>query len=428
MKTHERLKQARQERNRSREIEPSPLCAVSDGSGGLRAKEIQGGCAMKKRLTVLLCAMLLLLCACQAGPPGESVVPPVPDASGSGEQQTPGPSAGLPFQRVKSPGYAYAASSILYDSFSFDEDRNIIYPENYGGYYLQTGKDFDLHICIVDLPNQDVSDYEALLADYIDHVVFENVEYSYQELLDASCLIMEDLQSSGILVTSGGPGDIYNKVIIGVEESEIEKLNLQSANIEDEYEEYYISDQVDFEVPVLFCITGRLQTWPAFHSVDIPPQSYGYVACSLLDDLETQGQCPDNYGGHYLSEEEGVAHVCIVDLPNADLSFYGDLLKPCMGYVVFENVDRSWSELQVIAEEIAAELSTRSIGDVFGYVDVRGNGAAIGIGRDELGEWTEELNLQPVDGEEDQYYTDRLSCQAPVIFEVWVSMIIEPFR
>lgn len=72
---------------------------------------------------------------------------------------------------------ACEAHELLYSSFGWNE--TYIYPDNFAGDYI----DYDtLHIQVTS--NSAINYYEALLSDYSDAVVYDIVDYSYNELFD----------------------------------------------------------------------------------------------------------------------------------------------------------------------------------------------------------------------------------------------------
>lgn len=71
------------------------------------------------------------------------------------------------------------------------------YPVNYGGSYIDGSL---LHVCIVDLPNQDISYYKNILKNHLDVVVFDNVDLSLQTLITSSREIATSLLADGIPV------------------------------------------------------------------------------------------------------------------------------------------------------------------------------------------------------------------------------------
>lgn len=95
------------------------------------------------------------------------------------------------------------------------------YPESYGGSYIE---DNLLHICFVNLEQQDVTPYEAVLADYLDVVRFVEVDYSIRTLDRARDLIREEFRSLGIQVVSAGIGNANNAVSLGVTPETVHKL------------------------------------------------------------------------------------------------------------------------------------------------------------------------------------------------------------
>ena len=95
------------------------------------------------------------------------------------------------------------------------------YPVNYGGSYIDGSL---LHVCIVDLPNQDISYYKNILKNHLDVVVFDNVDLSLQTLITSSREIATSLLADGIPVfTSSKYGDY---AIVSITDSSFTRTNM----------------------------------------------------------------------------------------------------------------------------------------------------------------------------------------------------------
>ena len=142
---------------------------------------------------------------------------------------------------------AVAAHEVLYSSFLSDNSVLENFPENYGGDYIE---DNLLHICIVDLPTQDLTPYKTLLADYLDIVVFEDVKHSLELLLNSSYEIASSLNQEGISIVSYGVSESNNSVTIGYNPNNATHLNTFEAN--PSQEENYVLSGHNYDVPVIF--------------------------------------------------------------------------------------------------------------------------------------------------------------------------------
>jgi len=140
---------------------------------------------------------------------------------------------------------AVDAYEILFKSFEKDGDNNRIYPQEYAGAHIE---DNVLHIHIVDLRSQDVGRYRALLADYLDDIVFVDAEYSLDELKSKAADTYNELKAKGVKVTGYHAKQQYNAVGIVVDPSENEKLNMTSIN--HSKSQFYTLERSEEDVPV----------------------------------------------------------------------------------------------------------------------------------------------------------------------------------
>lgn len=147
---------------------------------------------------------------------------------------------------------AVAAHDILYNSFLETGDLEAVFPQNYGGDFIDGSI---LHICIVDLPNQDISPYLTLLNDYSDCVVFDNVAYPLQMLIDGADATAELLLDEEVPVVSYKVDEINNAIVIGVEESDFSRSLVETQSMDN----LYSTRQREFELPVYFEISEPCQ-------------------------------------------------------------------------------------------------------------------------------------------------------------------------
>ncbi len=139
------------------------------------------------------------------------------------------------------------------------------YPVNYGGSYIDGSL---LHVCIVDLPNQDISYYKNILKNHLDVVVFDNVDLSLQTLITSSREIATSLLADGIPVFTSSISEPNNAVIISTDidalkTSGIEVASVSNVELADPYQistlssntisrQLYSVDELSTTVPVLF--------------------------------------------------------------------------------------------------------------------------------------------------------------------------------
>lgn len=188
----------------------------------------------------VVCLALLLLSGCAA---------PAGNSSASVSASEPPPPVEVKPQPMPS-----AAFEILYTSFLTPGDPEPDFPDNYGGAHIQDGL---LHICIVDLPSQDMASYTTLLQGYENVIVFDAVAYSMNTLRDASDAIADDLINDGIFVVDYGVDEAANSVTLSVLSEYADQLGLSDAAWEEKIysaplsEEYGVPVTVSLSAPVV---------------------------------------------------------------------------------------------------------------------------------------------------------------------------------
>ena len=123
---------------------------------------------------------------------------------------------------------AVAAHRTLISSFDWDEARNdYAYPDNYGGDYISENT---LIIQLVSPTEEDYAYYTGLLEDYVDHIAFEEVNYSYNFLQTASEDVSKEL-SDELEITGYGVRMSQNSVILSVKPGSLDAMvSAQNAN------------------------------------------------------------------------------------------------------------------------------------------------------------------------------------------------------
>lgn len=181
---------------------------------------------------------------------------------------------------------AVTAHRILYDSFSIDMDGTVSYPANYGGDYIV---DDILHICIVDITNQDLTPYLILLSDYLENIVFEDVTFSISDLISFAEEIATDLIDDGISVVSWGISETKNAVIIDLEQTDGTEISFYASN---GYQNNYsvVRDSNEYNIPVQFYVRERTKA-----SVDLMGGSkldgYTLGICGTYDGKPAFAMC-----------------------------------------------------------------------------------------------------------------------------------------
>ena len=106
---------------------------------------------------------------------------------------------------------AVEAGEVFFKAFRNSESES--YLEHFAGTYIQ---DNLLYIRFTALDQQDLTPYEAVLADYPDVVRFVEADYSLRTLEQARDFIWEEFQAMGIHVVSAGISNTQNAVSLGV--------------------------------------------------------------------------------------------------------------------------------------------------------------------------------------------------------------------
>lgn len=241
---------------------------------------------------------------------------------------------------------AVAAHDTLYNSFLESGSLEAVFPQNYGGDFIDGGI---LHICIVDLPNQDITPYFSLLNDYLDCVVFDNVDYPLQMLINGADTTAELLSDEEIPVVSYKVDEVNNAIVIGVEESEFSRSLVETQNMDG----IYSSRQRKFELPVYFEISEPCQLTSGVTLMGGLP--LGRDMCDY-----TLGIC-----GYYTGNDMKNVHafaLCGHGLKVGDsLPIYGT--NTLIGGVVVQNYDDGGSGDYAIATMFDADKMTNIVGN-----------------------------------------------------------------
>lgn len=245
---------------------------------------------------------------------------------------------------------AVAAHDILYNSFLESGGLEAVFPQNYGGDFIDGSI---LHICIVDLPNQDISPYLTLLNDYSDCVVFDNVDYSLQMLIDGADATAELLSDEEIPVVSYKVDEVNNAIVIGVEESEFSRSLVETQNMDG----VYSSRQREFGLPVYFEISEPCQLTSSVTLMGGLPlkRDENSILCNY-----TLGIC-GYYTGNGMKNVHAFA-LCGHGLKVGDaLAIYGT--NTLIGNVVVQNCVYGGSGDYAIATMLDADKMTNIVGN-----------------------------------------------------------------
>ncbi len=209
-----------------------------------------------KRISALLLSLVLLVSLC------------IPVSASDGldiSTQAPSPISRTKLLEIaEMQRGAVDAHEELYKTFLVGDVET--YPVNYGGSYIDGPI---LHVCIVDLPNQDISYYKTILENYLDIVVFENVDLSLQTLITSSKEIAANLLADGIPVFTSSISEPNNAVIISTDIDALKTNGVEITSVPDvelanPYQistssvsntisrQLYSVDELSTTVPVLF--------------------------------------------------------------------------------------------------------------------------------------------------------------------------------
>lgn len=125
---------------------------------------------------------------------------------------------------------------------SFDWDKTYVYPDNFGGDYI----DYDtLHILLTD--NEAIPYYANLLSEYRNSITFDIVEHSYNEIFNETEKLAEDISDEYNVVS------VYvdvekNKGKIGITAEDYAKITDTKV-----YSEFTDKELITFEVDDYYC-------------------------------------------------------------------------------------------------------------------------------------------------------------------------------
>lgn len=173
---------------------------------------------MKKLLIIIL---ILLTCFCLVSCADTSVSENTSDLSNSEKE-------GAASDKYNALLKAWAGGAEVY------HDGNIVYPDTYGGSYLNEDK--CLVICTTSLGKKTLKEYEEILGDT--DIIYKKVKYSYNELLDEQKRIMAKVTEGGNKyydqIDACGIDEVDNAITLYIlpqsnDKSENEKLSEQIA-------------------------------------------------------------------------------------------------------------------------------------------------------------------------------------------------------
>ena len=109
---------------------------------------------------------------------------------------------------------AVAANECLNESFGHDAIGNITFPDDFAGARIEEDK---LVLSLTDTTAENKAKYIRWAGDYADYLLFENVEYSYNQLMNAAIDVTNTLKESGYQITQYYVSEINNEVVLGMD-------------------------------------------------------------------------------------------------------------------------------------------------------------------------------------------------------------------
>ena len=114
---------------------------------------------------------------------------------------------------------AVKANELLCASFPITQAGEVTYPQTFGGCYINEDK---LCVLVTSTDDATLDYYKDIFDEYIIYVVFEEVTYSYNELLNASEIIAKEISETEIDVVCHYVSEIDNEVVIGIHPEDYE--------------------------------------------------------------------------------------------------------------------------------------------------------------------------------------------------------------
>ena len=91
---------------------------------------------------------------------------------------------------------------------------NITFPDDFAGARIEEDK---LVLSLTDTTAENKAKYIRWAGDYADYLLFENVEYSYNQLMNAAIDVTNTLKESGYQITQYYVSEINNEVVLGMD-------------------------------------------------------------------------------------------------------------------------------------------------------------------------------------------------------------------
>ena len=132
-----------------------------------------------------------------------------------------------------------------------------------------------------------------------------------------------------------------------------------------------------------------------------PSAAFEILYTSFLTPGDPEPDFPDNYGGAHI--QDGLLHICIVDLTSQDTASYTALLQGYEDVIVFDDVAHSMNALRDASDAIADDLTHEGISIVGRGVDEAANSVSLSVPSESAGQlglsdaaWEEKIYSAPL--------------------------------
>ena len=142
---------------------------------------------------------------------------------------------------------AVAANELLNEAFGHDAVGNITFPNDFAGARIEENK---LVLSLTDTDIDNTTKYLNWVGDYADCLVFEKVEFSYNDLMDAAAEAAHELKELGYPITQYYVSETNNDVVIGMNFNDISYQNSVLSSTRSETLATDLSDE--HNVPIRF--------------------------------------------------------------------------------------------------------------------------------------------------------------------------------
>lgn len=148
---------------------------------------------------------------------------------------------------------AVAANEALNVAFGCDAIGNITFPDDFAGARIEGNK---LVLSLTDVSDETKEKYENWVGEYAQYLLFEEADFSYNQLRNTASEVAGELMEDGYTVTQYYVSETENELVVGISfDNLIEKSNFISINNTEAMsdtlsDEHNISVRIDLSEPV----------------------------------------------------------------------------------------------------------------------------------------------------------------------------------